>query len=290
MSVWNQTASKGLSGEGGAFEKPPAGNHLAVCVAIIDMGTQRKEYKGKETTPHRAYFCWELLNCKMTGTTGRNHVIGIDLTLSLAETATLRAWIEGRLGTRLTNNVLYSINQELGQPCMLNVIKVAKGEKDYPKIDGVTAIEVGRSIPMPQNKPILAELADVASGRFIIPEWIPWLYGEHLMDHIRRCEEIRKGVVTLAPGVASTPPPSSPSPTAASPSAPASPTAGDRWDYSDGVTRVNNATTAEVLHMLGSVSDPSKIRVKPAGSPPTAVRVSTEWPQFAPAPATDIPW
>ena len=32
---------------GGEFEQAPAGTHMAVCIRVIDIGTQDGEYQGK---------------------------------------------------------------------------------------------------------------------------------------------------------------------------------------------------------------------------------------------------
>lgn len=57
---WTKQQANSKTG-GGNYEKPPPGNHPAVCVAIIDMGTQKQEYQGNVTFAHRAYFVWELV-------------------------------------------------------------------------------------------------------------------------------------------------------------------------------------------------------------------------------------
>src|SRR5262245_53647672 len=120
--VWVQKPSKG----GDGFEKAPPGNHPAILVGVIDMGHQRTEYAGKEKWQRRAFFIWELTNEKMSGTKDRNHLIGIDLTISLSEKAKLRQWVESRTGKNLGNDD-YDIRQELGKPCFLAVVNNEKG-------------------------------------------------------------------------------------------------------------------------------------------------------------------
>ena len=93
---------KASSGQGGATERAPAGNHPAACVAIIDMGTQWND--GFQGAPgswsHRAYFVWELVSKKVTGYKDRNHVIAIDLNWSMHEKAKLREFVQARLGRK----------------------------------------------------------------------------------------------------------------------------------------------------------------------------------------------
>src|SRR5262245_60572116 len=110
------------------------------------MGTQRQEFKGKVTWPERAFFVWELVTRKMTGFKDRNHVIGIDLTVSLGEKAKLRKWIEARTAKQIPEGVPYDIAKELGGKCLLNVIQ----NGDYPKVDGMSAVPDGLPFPAHQ--------------------------------------------------------------------------------------------------------------------------------------------
>lgn len=183
MGAWKQKANKS-TGEGGNFAKPPAGNHSAVLVAIIDMGEQHSEFGGESKWQHRAYFVWELVGEQIAGTK-KNHVIGIDLTVSLNEKAKLRKWIEARAGKPIPDGVEYEIDKELGQPCLLNV--VMKG--DYPKVEGVAALPKGMPVPKPSYPLTLISLDEFSDGK-AVPEWVPWLYGEALEDHIRRSKEL----------------------------------------------------------------------------------------------------
>lgn len=181
MSKWTKTATS----KGGDFVQPPAGNHPAVCVAIIDMGTQESEYQGEKREDERAYFIWELVNEKAPS--GKNFVIGIDLTNSLHEKAKLRKWIESRQGKKLAEDTDYSISEELGKPCLLNVIM----KNGYPKIDGLGPVPKGMNVPAPAYTPLLWSLDDVKDGKFSLPSWVPYLYGESLIEHIKRCKELQ---------------------------------------------------------------------------------------------------
>lgn len=175
-------------GSGGGSEKPPAGNHLAVLVGVFDMGTQENTFQGQDAKwQRRAFFVWELVGEKISGTK-KNHVIGVDLTLSLNEKAKLRKWIEARTGKVIPEGSEFDISKELGQPCMLNVVE----KNGYPKIDGVAAVPSAflKSMP-PATYPLTAvDLDQFMSKAATIPEWCPWLYGSHLADHINACKEI----------------------------------------------------------------------------------------------------
>lgn len=272
MGTWKKTAnSKGAAG--GEYEQPPAGNHCAVLVAMIDLGEQRQEpYEagGKITWPHRIYWCWELCDEKKSGSTA-NHTIGMDLTFSLHEKAKMRGFVEARRGSKIPDSMELDISEELGKPCLLNV--VMKG--DYPKIEGLGALPKGMPTPIPTYPLTILTLDDLQAGA-TIPEWVPWLYGESLSDVWKRAKELTgkapapavrvpKEAPTPAPAAALTPPRGTP--------------AADRWDYSDGKTVHLNKTTEEVTAALAG-KDLSFIRVRIHGQPKETARTALEWALF----------
>ena len=181
-TAWTMTAS---SGGGGGGEKAPAGNHPAVLVGIVDMGTQKSDYQGVVKWNRRAYFAWELVT-KRNSLTGRNHVLGMDLTMSFADKAKLKAFVEAWLNRSIPPGEQFDVSSLLGKPCLLNV--KLKGE--YPRIDGVGAVPDGLTVPAAQTKPVAWLLSGRPVGSALdIPEWVPWLYGRSVADHIRECKE-----------------------------------------------------------------------------------------------------
>jgi hypothetical protein len=192
--MWTQKATKGGDGQ---FERAPAGNHPAVLIGLIDMGTQENNYQGNTTWQHRAYFVYELVLEKMQTSPGRNFILATDLTVSMNEKAKLRKWIEARTGKQIPDGVEYDVSQEVGQPVLLNVVLNKDG---YPKIESVGSVPKGMAVPAPQNKPVIMTLDEFrATGK--VPEFCPWLYGERLEDHIKRAQEITgKGVKTPETG------------------------------------------------------------------------------------------
>lgn len=175
-------------GAGGGAEKPPAGNHAAILVGLFDMGHQWQEPftpKDKGYFAHRAFFVWELVSEKMSGSE-RNHVIGIDLTMSLkGEKSKLRKFLEGRMGKKIAEGFEFDPMTELGQPCLLNVIE----KNGYPKIEGVAALPKGWPLAKSGYEPVAIGLEEFRTG-VVIPDWCPYLYGSPLADHINACREI----------------------------------------------------------------------------------------------------
>jgi hypothetical protein len=194
---WELTPSRG--GGGGGTEKPPPGNHLAALVAVIDLGTQDTGFGGEVKFQRRAYFVWELVGVEMAGTKGRNHVIGLDLTVSLNEKAKLRKFIEARKGSPIKDGEPYRVTDELGKHCMCNV--VMKG--DYPKVDGIAAPPAiqGMTLPAPKHPPFAWNLKGHRKGDPIeIPDWVPFLYGCPIPDVIQASKELGGTGKAVRPG------------------------------------------------------------------------------------------
>jgi hypothetical protein len=185
MSTWTQRAN---SSTGGKYPKAPPGNHPAVLVAMVSMGTQKSGYAGEEGWQERVYLLWELVTEEVPGT-GRNHLIGTDVTLSLNAKAKLRQWVEARLGRPISDGEDYDVSAELGKPCYLNV--VLKG--GYPRVEGVGAVPKGITVPPPKNKPVAVSLDDFQkNGAGAIPGWVEahWHFGRPISAHVRECREI----------------------------------------------------------------------------------------------------
>jgi hypothetical protein len=177
MGTWKRKATT----TGGDFEKAPPGNHPAVLVAIIDLGVQESEYQGVKKYDERAYFCWELTSEKTAQ--GKNHIIGIDLTVSMNEKAKLRKWIEAWRGKKLNEGEEFDITKLLGQKCLLSVAE----NKGYSKVDGVAGVPKGMTVNAPEHTPILWSIEE-DEGKNPIPDWLPWLYGSKLADVVAdRC-------------------------------------------------------------------------------------------------------
>jgi hypothetical protein len=169
---------------GGASVKAPAGNHLAILVGMFEMGRQEDRFnEGK--TKLQIYMLWELVDEQIAGTT-KNHVLGRAVTMSLNSEANLRAWIDARTGTEIPDDGSYDIGEELGKPCMLNVVL----SNDWPQVDSVAAVpKRTTNIPKPTYPPTYISIDDVKAGKEV-PEWVPWFFGSPLIEHIRACEEV----------------------------------------------------------------------------------------------------
>lgn len=183
---WTATANKS-DGKGGGFEKAPPGTHPAVLVGIIDLGHQWQDPYGGEGDgrwEHRLYYVYELVTKKKSAQAA-NHLIAIDLKLSMHEKAKMRLWVEARTGRKIADGTQYDVSLELGQPCLLQVVE----KNGYPRIGGVMGIPDGLPVPPPLTKPVGWELDPAAVGS--IPDWVPYLYGQPIREVVRNCREIR---------------------------------------------------------------------------------------------------
>jgi hypothetical protein len=182
---WKVSAS--ASNDGGVREKAPAGNHVAVLVALIDLGQQWQDgYQGEEGKyQHRVYFVWELVTKPLQGFKDRNHVLAVDLTLSLNEKAKMRKWLEARRGEKIKDGQ-FDIADELGKPCLLNVVM---NNNNYPKVEGVSQMPEG--LPVPPNKHPLT-MWKMGEDIAAVPAWVPWLYGRSIQEVIATSTDYRQ--------------------------------------------------------------------------------------------------
>lgn len=169
------------TGGGGDFSPMPAGNHVAICGMVVDLGQQRtvSQMYG-EKVKHQVYIRWEVPDetiewedrdgNKQTGP----RVIGKTYTVSLHENANLRGDLESWRGRRFTPEELqgFDISKLLGAPCMVNVTQVEKNGKTYANVEAVTPLPKSlRDNPPTAGGP--AVLHDEDNNAYdALPEWL----------------------------------------------------------------------------------------------------------------------
>lgn len=135
------------------FQSVPAGNHIGVCYRVIDLGTQRGEWQGKENFRRKVLISWEIPDEKMED--GRPFTIGQRFTWSMSENAALRKVLESWRGKAFTEADFgpqgFDIMNVIGVGCMLNVVHETKGGKTYANIASVAKLPKGMSAPGPTN-------------------------------------------------------------------------------------------------------------------------------------------
>ena len=132
------------------FTPVPAGNHVAICNAIVDMGLQPGSALYPEPK-HQVYLRFELPTERISYAKDGRDVegpmsIGRTFTASMSQKANLRAFIEAWVGKKFPNDeraAAFDIFQLLGKKCLLNVTHVEKGERTYANIAGASPIPKG---------------------------------------------------------------------------------------------------------------------------------------------------
>lgn len=105
----------------------PAGTHLARCVWMLDLGTQRDVFQGREETARKLLLGFELPNETHTYRDGEEpepFVVSREFRRSLHAKAALRAFLEGWRGQAFTDEDLrrFDLGRLAGKPCMLSIV------------------------------------------------------------------------------------------------------------------------------------------------------------------------
>jgi hypothetical protein len=137
----------------------PAGNHLARCYGMVQIGTIIEEqgiYKGKEA--HKVRISWETPHeCHDFGQGLQPFAIHKEFTLSMNEKATLRKMLESWRGKSFTEDEAkaFDITKLLSKPCMINVIhKTSSSNNTYADISSIATLPKGLECPAQVNASI----------------------------------------------------------------------------------------------------------------------------------------
>ena len=125
----------------------PAGNHLARCYRIIDLGTQKTVWNGVEQAKKQLMITWELHGEDADGNPlltddGKPLVISRRFTPSINKKATLRAFLVAWRGRDFTNEELeeFNLRNVIDKWCMVNITHNNKGEKTYANVTSISAV------------------------------------------------------------------------------------------------------------------------------------------------------
>jgi hypothetical protein len=128
-----------------------AGNYVARCYRMVEIGTVEEEFLGVKKQMHKVRIGWELPTELKTFNPEKGEqpcVIDKEYTLSLADKANLRKDLQSWRGKAFSDDEAeaFDITKLLGVPCMLNIIHV-QGKKDPTK----TYQAIGSVSPMPKG-------------------------------------------------------------------------------------------------------------------------------------------
>lgn len=172
----------------GTKELIPAGIHLAKCISIIDLGTQKIIFEKKEKEVHQVRFEFELLNLKYTyedkdtkEEVETTKVTWKNFTISLHAKATMRKFLESWRGRKFTKEELerFDLSKILGKNCQLQIIHSDDGE--YANIENALPLMWGVDAPKWERELISFSIQEDEKGNPTgfdeeafekLPEWL----------------------------------------------------------------------------------------------------------------------
>lgn len=134
-------------------ELVPAGNYIARCYQMIEVGTITEIVMGEQKVLRKVRIGWELPDELREFDKSRGPqplVVDQEYTLSMNEKANLRKMLESWRGKGFTDKEAecFDITKLIGVPCMLNIIhKTSKKGSTYEQISSVTAVPKGMTVP-----------------------------------------------------------------------------------------------------------------------------------------------
>ena len=157
---------------GGDFQQPPAGQFLAICYQVIDMGHQHSPVYNKWQPKVR--FAFELHGDNMVGEgssrmdDGKPFTVSALFTSSLGENAALRPFLEGWRGRPFTEQELegFDVSNVLGAPCMVTIQHATENGKTYANIVAATPMLKVLTKPVQVNPPVLFSLDPWEQNKF----------------------------------------------------------------------------------------------------------------------------
>lgn len=165
----------------------PPGVHPAVCVALVDIGTHSRLYKGKARDARQMVIVWELTDTENADKPGEPVFAYAELTQSFNEKSNLRAFVEGRTSRRLPESGDYDVLLELGQPCMLTVLS----DGQYSNVESVSAPYRGMTVPPPHVEPFVYMVDPrIQIDIHVFPGWLPHIYGKSVRQKIMMSKEV----------------------------------------------------------------------------------------------------
>jgi hypothetical protein len=164
-----------LSGTGQS--KPaPAGNHVAVCVGVIDLGTQFvKGYQGQpDDWVYQVMLQWELSDALMDD--GRPFMVSRRLRLSMHEMSGLRKILQSWRGGSFSEAEAreFDVKNVLGKPCMLNLVHKTseKSGTVYANVDSISPLHKQIARPEPVNPLVYYAIEEGDPEKAGLPEWV----------------------------------------------------------------------------------------------------------------------
>jgi hypothetical protein len=194
MGKWKQKATTG----GGDFESCPAGNHPAVLVGLVDIGTHNDQFPGQPPRDVRKVFLvWEIPGEKKAD--GTSHFVGRTYASLFSPKAGLRVMVEKWRGKQFGDDEEFDLDKLLGKACLVSLVeKTSAKDNIYAKIDGVSALPKGSPAVKPTVKPVAWQIGD---GPIPSDPWLPYVHGVPLKTMVEASPEWKGGGQPVGAGV-----------------------------------------------------------------------------------------
>lgn len=163
---------------GNAPDPVPAGNHVARCIQIVDMGTQKSEWQGKVKFMAKVRLTWELPEVTKEFKEGEGekpYLIAKTYTASMHEKAALSKDLESWRGKAFTDEERagFDLKNVLGKPCLLNVIHETKDGNTYANIASISQVPKGMTVKPAVNPIVEFSLAEFSQSAFdALPDFL----------------------------------------------------------------------------------------------------------------------
>lgn len=164
------------------FAIADAGNHIAICNAVIDLGLQPGSAAYPEPK-HQVYLRFELPTERVSYEKDGQKIegpmsIGRTMTASMHEKATLRKMVESWFGKPFPSDEAaadFDFIKLLGKRLLLNIThKDASNGRTYANIVNASPLPKGMSSSEPQHNPLLYFSLDKPDTATLekLPEWL----------------------------------------------------------------------------------------------------------------------
>lgn len=180
MSKWNAPTPK--MDPNRKFAILPAKNLVARCYSVVDIGTQKEEWKGETKLQRKIVLTFEFpnnLNVFKEERGPEPFALSQTYTFSMGMKSNLRFDIESILGRTFDEKEAnaFEITEMIGQPCMINVYHKVKGvapnEKTFANIKSFSPVPDGLTVPPQINKSMAYHISEGENGTFkILPKWL----------------------------------------------------------------------------------------------------------------------
>lgn len=185
---------KGSLSKGTTSELVDEGQHIAVIVAMIDLGTHLENgfNGGPEREVRKCFFAFELVNEKMDN--GLPFVVGREYTTSLNSKSAMVQMLQKVRGKEYGDSEQVDVTGCVGKGCQVLIQhRESSSGRKYAKIADVTAPPKGARVGKSTHTPIVFVIDD-DDANLELPDqdWLPFSIGERLSEKIARSPEWKK--------------------------------------------------------------------------------------------------